>query len=245
VVTGKSIAAEGIPGRDTATALGCLFAAREAFAARGRSTAGASIAIQGFGNAGSNFAVLSSSILTGSRVVAVSDSRGAVYAADGLDVRGLCEHKRATGSVVGFPGATALSAGELLSLDVTLLVPAALGGQITAATAGTLRAVIVAEAANGPTLPEADVVLAGRGVLVVPDVLANAGGVTASWFEMLQAAAGRPWTRAELDRRLEERMTKAFGDVLAASRRYGTDLRTAAYVVAVERVALALPPLDA
>jgi glutamate dehydrogenase/leucine dehydrogenase len=239
VVTGKSFAAEGIPGRDTATALGCLFAAR------GRSTAGASIAIQGFGNAGSNFAVLSSSILTGSRVVAVSDSRGAVYAADGLDVRGLCEHKRATGSVVGFPGATALSAGELLSLDVTLLVRAALGGQITAATAGTLRAEIVAEAANGPTLPEADVVLAGRGVLVVPDVLANAGGVTASWFEMLQAAAGRPWTRAELDRRLEERMTKAFGDVLAASRRYGTDLRTAAYVVAVERVALALPPLDA
>ena len=236
VITGKPVELGGSLGRDTATARGCMIATREAFKAKGIQTQGATIAIQGFGNAGSYCAVLAAEFLPGSKVVAVSDSTGAIYNPNGFDVAKLVEHKDKTGKVAGFPGAKEISNEEILTLDVTLLVPAALEGQITSKNAGNVKAKIVAEAANGPTLPEADDILHKKGTLVIPDILANAGGVTVSWFEQLQAKTEYPWSLAEVQRRLEERMVKSFHDVYNASQKHKVHMRTAAYVVAIERV---------
>ena len=240
VITGKPVELGGSLGRDTATARGCMIATREAFKALGLQTQGATIAIQGFGNAGSYVAALAEEFLPGSKVVAVSDSSGAIYNQAGFDVKKLVEHKEKTGKVSGFAGAKEISNEEILTLDVTLLVPAALEGQITKANADKVRAKVVAEAANGPTLPEADDVLYKKGTFVIPDILANAGGVTVSWFEQLQAKTEYPWSLADVQRRLEERMVKSFRDVHAASQKHKVHMRTAAYVVAVERVARAL-----
>ena len=240
VITGKPVEIGGSLGRDTATARGCMIATREAFRVRGIQTHGATIAIQGFGNAGSYVAVLANEFLPGSKVVAVSDSKGGVYNPNGFDVKALIDHKEKSGTVVGFPGAKEISNEEVLTLPVTLLVPAALEGQITAANAGKVQAKIVAEAANGPTLPEADDILYKNGSFVIPDILANAGGVTVSWFEMLQSKTEYPWSLRQVQERLEERMVKAFNDVHAASTKHKVHMRTAAYVVAVDRVARAL-----
>lgn len=240
VITGKPLELGGSLGRDTATARGCMITAREAFKVQGIQTQGATIAVQGFGNAGSYAAILAKEFLPGSKVVAVSDSRGAIYNPSGFDVEKLVAHKDKSGSVLGFAGAKEISNEELLTLDVTLLVPAALEGQITKENAGKVRAKIIAEAANGPTLPQADEILHKAGTFLVPDVLANAGGVTVSWFEQLQAKTEYPWTLEEVQRRLEERMVKSFHDVHAAAKKHNVHMRTAAYVVAVERVAKAL-----
>ena len=240
VITGKPVEIGGSLGRDTATARGCMIATREAFRVRGIQTQGATIAIQGFGNAGSYVAVLAQEFLPGSKVVAVSDSKGGVYNPNGFDVKALVDHKEKTGAVSGFPGAKDISNEEVLTLPVTLLVPAALEGQITAANADKVQAKIVAEAANGPTLPEADEMLYKKGSFVVPDILANAGGVTVSWFEMLQSKTEYPWSLRQVQERLEERMVKAFNDVYSASTKHKVHMRTAAYVVAVDRVARAL-----
>src|SRR5581483_6145728 len=177
VITGKPVEIGGSLGRDTATARGCMIATREAFKAKGIQTNGATIAIQGFGNAGSFVAVLAQEFLPGSKVVAVSDSHGGIYNPQGFDVKKLVEHKERTGKVTGF-GGKEITNEELLELDVTLLVPAALEGQITKANASRVKAKIVAEAANGPTLPDADEILYKKGTFVIPDILANAGGVT-------------------------------------------------------------------
>ena len=240
VITGKPVELGGSLGRDTATARGCMIATREAFKVLGLQTQGATIAIQGFGNAGSFAALLSQEFLPGSKVVAVSDSSGAIYNQAGFDVKKLIEHKEKTGKVNGFAGAKEISNEEILTLDVTLLVPAALEGQITKENADKVRAKVIAEAANGPTLPQADDVLYKKGSFVIPDVLANAGGVTVSWFEQLQAKTEYPWSLAEVQKRLEERMVKAFHDVHQASMTNKVHMRTAAYVVAVDRVARAL-----
>jgi glutamate dehydrogenase/leucine dehydrogenase len=240
VITGKPVEIGGSLGRDTATARGCMIATREAFKAKGLNTHGATIAIQGFGNAGSFVAVLADEFLPGSKIVAVSDSHGGIYNPSGFDVAKLVEHKEKTGKVAGFPGGKEISNDELLTLDVTLLVPAALEGQITKDNAAQIKAKIIAEAANGPTLPEADAILWKKGAFLIPDILANAGGVTVSWFEQLQAKTEYPWSLQLVQQRLEERMVKAFHDVHEASKKHNVHMRTAAYAVAVDRVARAL-----
>ncbi|MFA5862179.1 MAG: Glu/Leu/Phe/Val dehydrogenase, partial [Candidatus Thermoplasmatota archaeon] len=239
VITGKPIELGGSLGRDTATARGCMIVTREAFKAQHINANGATIAIQGFGNAGSFCAVLANEFLPGSKVVAVSDSHGGIYNPSGLDVQKLIEHKEKTGKVQGFAGAKEITQDDLLTLDVTLLIPAALEGQITAKNASQIKANIIAEAANGPTLPEADDILYKSGKFLIPDILANAGGVTVSWFEMLQSKTEYPWSLKLVQDRLEERMVKSFNDVHDASKKHKVHMRTAAYVVAVGRVASA------
>lgn len=240
VITGKPLELGGSLGRDTATARGCMITTREAFKALGLQSSTATIAIQGFGNAGSYVAVLANEFLPGSKVVAVSDSTSAIYNPSGFDVTALIAHKEKTGKLKGFPGAKEITNDELLTLDVTLLVPAALEGQITKENVSRVKAKVIAEAANGPTLPEADEILFKKGTFLIPDILANAGGVTVSWFEQLQAKTEYPWSLPIVQQRLEERMVKSFNDVYGASKKHHVHMRTAAYVVAVDRVARAL-----
>jgi len=208
VVTGKPIAIGGSLGRDKATARGCLYAIDEAMRVLDRPIEGTRVAIQGFGNAGMHAADLMSR--RGYRIVAVSDSRGGVANARGLDVTGLIAHKDETGSVAGFSGAERLSNKELLEYDCDVLIPAALEKVITKDNAPKIKAKIVAEAANGPTLPEADEILFDRGIMVLPDILANAGGVTVSYFEWVQDLQENFWEENEINDRLKLKMTRAF-----------------------------------
>ena len=235
-ITGKPLSLGGSLGRDDATARGTWFTIREAAKVIGLDLPDARVAIQGFGNAGT-FAAGLGQELFGCRVVAVSDSTGGLYNANGLDYRELLAHKQRTGSVAGFAGAEAVSNDEILEADVDILIPAALESQITPENASHVKARIVAEAANGPTTPEADVVLRRRGVFVIPDFLCNAGGVTVSYFEWVQNQRGMRWELDDVHRRLDRKMTRAFGEVLEASRKHGVDMRTGAYCVAVARVA--------
>jgi glutamate dehydrogenase/leucine dehydrogenase len=238
VVTGKPVEIGGSLGRDTATAKGCIVAAREALAERGIDPRRATVAVQGYGNAGS-FAHKFAQEL-GAKVVAVSDSAGGVYARDGLDYERVRDHKEHSGQVDGLPSSKAITNAELLELDVDLLVPAALEDQINAGNAARVRAKVVCEAANGPTTPEADEILARAGTTVVPDILANAGGVTVSYFEWLQAFNEYPWTEDEVNRRLEEKIVRGYRAVREIAERRQVDKRTAALVLAVGRVARAL-----
>ncbi|HUY41099.1 MAG TPA: Glu/Leu/Phe/Val dehydrogenase [Candidatus Dormibacteraeota bacterium] len=235
VVTGKPIAIGGSLGRDKATARGCLYIVDEAMQERKLPIEGARVAIQGFGNAGMHAATLMGE--RGYRIVAVSDSRGGVANPKGLDVRGLVAHKTETGSVVGFGGGDAISNKDVLECDCEVLVPAALEKVITAQNAPKIRAKIVAEAANGPTLPEADAILHDRGIMVLPDILANAGGVTVSYFEWVQDLQENFWEEDEINARLKQKMTRAFRETQEQAERHGVDMRTGAYAVAVERVA--------
>jgi len=238
VVTGKPVVIGGSVGRAEATGRGVMLVAREAARLFGLPWEGATVAVQGFGNVGSVAARLLQE--AGCRVVAVSDVRGGIYADRGLDIAAVQQHAAATGSVVGFPGAAAVSNAELLELPVTILVPAALEGQITAANASRIRARMIVEGANGPTTPEADAVLARNGVVVVPDILANAGGVVVSYFEWVQDLQAFFWDEAEINRRLERLMVQALHQVAATARATGLDLRQAALQRAVQRVAEAL-----
>jgi glutamate dehydrogenase (NAD(P)+) len=235
-ITGKPLSLWGSLGRDDATARGAWYTIREAAKVIGLDLSSARVAIQGFGNAGT-FAATLGPELFGCRVVAVSDSTGGVYNPSGFDYRELHAHKQRTGSVAGFAGSEPISNGEILEADVDILIPAALESQITAENASHVKARIVAEAANGPTTPEADAVLLRRGVFVIPDFLCNAGGVTVSYFEWVQNQRGMPWELDDVHRRLYRKMTRAFGEVLEASRKHGVDMRTGAYCVAVARVA--------
>jgi glutamate dehydrogenase (NAD(P)+) len=235
-ITGKPLSLWGSLGRDDATARGTWYAIREAARVIGLDLSKARVAIQGFGNAGT-FAATLAQELFGCTVVAVSDSKGGVYNPNGLAYDDVCAHKARTGSVVGFAGAQAVSNADILESDVDILIPAALESQITAENASHVKARIVAEAANGPTTPEADAVLHHRGVFVIPDLLCNAGGVTVSYFEWVQNQRGMPWELEDVHRRLDRKMTRAFSEVLASCRKYGVDMRTGAYCVAVGRVA--------
>ncbi len=239
VVTGKPVEIGGSPGRDTATAMGCIVAAREALADVGIEARKAAVAVQGYGNAGSFVHKLAQEIL-GAKVVAVSDSAGGVYAPNGLDYEKVRAHKEKTGQLAGLKGADPISNEDLLRLDVDVLVPAALEDQINEQNAGLVRSKIICEAANGPTTPAADEILAQKGVTVVPDILANAGGVTVSYFEWLQAFNEYPWTESDVNRRLEEKIVRGFQAVRELARRHRVDNRTAALVLAVGRVASAL-----
>jgi len=235
VVTGKPIAIGGSLGRDKATARGCLYVANEAMQEIGRATEGASVSIQGFGNAGMHAAELFAE--AGYKIVAVSDSRGGVGNTKGLDVGKLIAFKNETGSVSGFSGGDKLTNKEVLEAECDVLVPAALEKVITADNAPRIRAKIVAEAANGPTLPEADDILHDRGIMVLPDILANAGGVTVSYFEWVQDLQEDFWDEEKVNERLKRKMTKAFRDTLEKAKKHKVHMRRAAYVVAVGRVA--------
>ena len=235
VVTGKPIAIGGSLGRDKATARGCLVVANEAMAEIGRSVNGAAASIQGFGNAGMHAAELFAE--AGYKIVAVSDSRGGVGNPKGLDVGKLIAFKQETGSVSGFSGGDKMSNKDVLECECDVLVPAALEKVITAENAPRIRAKIIAEAANGPTLPEADDILFDRGIMVLPDILANAGGVTVSYFEWVQDLQEDFWDEDKVNERLKRKMTKAFSETLEQSKKLKVHMRRAAYVVAVSRVA--------
>lgn len=265
VVTGKPLDIGGAAGRREATALGCLFATRRAIE-RGAlpgttSLEGAAVAIQGFGNAGSIAAELFAA--AGARIVAASDSTGAIANAAGLDIDRLLAHKRQTHSVAGLPGCEAISNAELLALPCDILIPAALENQIRADNAEQVRARFIVEAANGPTTPAADAILFARGIAVLPDILANAGGVTVSYYEWVQNVKMEEWEPEEIRDRLQKKMQRATDAVFdkqaelnaavaqwaasvpPAAASEGTDgrplsdvdLRTAAYVLALDRVA--------
>jgi glutamate dehydrogenase (NAD(P)+) len=194
------------------------------------------MAIQGFGNAGQHAALLGEELL-GLKLVAASDSRGGVFNPGGLSARQLVDHKLKTGSLEGFAGAEPISNEALVELGVTVLFPAALENVITAANAARIQAKICCELANGPTTPEADEILFQNGVFVVPDFLANAGGVTVSYFEQVQNAYNFAWPRAEVQQRLDEKMTRAFHSVYQMYQKERVPMRSAAYFVSVARVA--------
>jgi glutamate dehydrogenase (NAD(P)+) len=228
VITGKPIPLGGSEGRGDATARGGMYCVREAAKVLGLDTRGATMAIQGFGNAGQFAATLGQELL-GAKIVAVSDSKGGIYNANGLDPDKVIAHKQKTGSVVGYPGADSVTNAGLLELDVDILAPAE--------NAAKIKGKIVAELANGPTTPEADDVLYANGLYVIPDFLCNAGGVTVSYFEQVQNAYDFYWDVDLVHERLDKKMTTAFHAVDKTAKKYKINNRMAAYVVAVQRVA--------
>ncbi|HWP62777.1 MAG TPA: Glu/Leu/Phe/Val dehydrogenase [Candidatus Binatia bacterium] len=235
VVTGKPISLGGSEGRAEATARGVVYTIIEAARELELDLKGATVAVQGFGNAGSIAARLMAA--EGSKVIAVSDSSGGIHREEGLDVERVMAWKREHGTVVGFPGAEPISNAELLELPCDVLIPAALENVITERNAERIGARIVAEAANGPTTPEADAILFRRGVFVIPDILCNAGGVTVSYFEWVQDLNRDHWSEAIVNAKLREIMVKAFSEVRSMATREGCDNRLAAYLLAVQRVA--------
>ena len=237
VVTGKPTYLGGSFGRNEATARGCLFVIRSACETLGIKLKGATVVIQGFGNAGAIAAELLAQ--QGAVIIAVSDTRGCIVNRQGLDVAALLAHKAGTGSVTGFVGSEPITNDALLALACDILVPAALENQITLENVDVIQARIIAEAANGPTTPDADQALHGRGVMVIPDILANAGGVTVSYFEWVQDLQELFWDEDDVNRRLERVMVKSFNDVHAMAKKHDVDLRTGAYILAIDRVATA------
>ena len=234
VITGKPISLGGSYGRSEATGRGAYITTRELAKRHGLDPERTTVAIQGFGNAGYHIARLLER--AGYRIVAVSDSKGAIYADEGYDIETLAELKKEEGSVTAMSGQVQLSNEELLELDVDLLVPAALESVINPSNADRIKAPYIVEVANGPITGEADVVLASNGHVVIPDVLANAGGVTVSYFEWVQNRAGWRWTLDEVRERLEEIMVGAFGCVWAHAEQHGVPLRNAAYILAIRRI---------
>jgi glutamate dehydrogenase (NAD(P)+) len=234
VVTGKPIEMGGSLGRREATGRGVMIVTREAARHRKLDIQNATVAVQGFGNVGSVSAELIAQL--GARIVAVTDWKGGVYKKDGLDIPALIEYARQHKTVEGFPGAESFDNESLWGLDVDVLIPAALENQITMDNAPQIKARIVVEGANGPTTPDAHKHLHERGIFVVPDILANSGGVTVSYFEWVQDRYGYFWELADVNSRLEKKMCEAFDDVLQTSLKYKVDMRTAAYIVAISRV---------
>ncbi len=235
VVTGKPISLGGSEGRGEATGRGCAYTIREASKDAGVRVKNGTVAVQGFGNAGSVCANLLNDE-QGAKIVAASDSKGGIYKADGFNPHALEEHKAKAGSVVGFPGAKSISNEELLELKVDILVPAALENQLGPKNADKVQAKLIAEAANGPTLPEADSIFFQKKITVLPDILANAGGVTVSYFEWAQDIQGYFWPLAEVNQRLERVMVQSYNDVHKVAVERKVHNRTAAYVLAIQRV---------
>jgi glutamate dehydrogenase (NAD(P)+) len=238
VITGKPIPLGGSEGRGDATARGAVYTIREATKRLNIPLKGATAAIQGYGNAGSYTAILLQEM--GTRVIAASDSRGGILNEKELDPHAVLEHKQKTGSVVGFPGAETISNEELLELQCDILVPAALENAITGKNASRIKSKIVAEAANGPTTPDADDILFKNKIFDIPDFLCNAGGVTVSYFEWVQNIYGLYWPVEEVHDRLDKIMTKAFNDVYDVHVKQGVNMRMAAYMLSVQRVADAM-----
>ncbi len=239
MITGKPVPLGGSLGRNDATARGGMYVLREAARTLGLNLQGATTAIQGYGNAG-HFAHSLGQELLGLKIVAVSDSKGGIYNPAGLDPAAVYRHKRETGSVIDFPGAENITNAELLTLPVDVLIPAALEGVLTEDNADQVQAKIILELANGPTTPEADHIFHERGIYVLPDFLANAGGVTVSYFEMVQNAYNYYWDAETVYQRLDRKMTEAYRAVHAAAEEHGVHNRLAAYIVAVARVVEAM-----
>lgn len=237
MITGKPLAVGGSEGRGDATARGGIYIVREAAKAKQIDVRNATYAIQGFGNAGQFAATLHPEILGGGKLVAASDSRGGVYNASGIDPGALVRHKLETGGVANFPGTKPISNEDILELQVDVLYPSALEGVITSRNAGNIKAKIMCELANGPTTPEADKILFEKGVYVLPDFLANAGGVTVSYFEQVQNIYNYYWPLNEIHQQLDRKMTCAFHSVFEMSKKAKVHNRLAAYMVAVSRVA--------
>jgi glutamate dehydrogenase (NAD(P)+) len=239
VVTGKPISLGGSEGRGEATGRGCAYVVREAAKDAGVRVKGGTVAVQGFGNAGS----IAAKILydeQGAKIIAASDSKGGIYKADGFNPHAVEQHKMKTGSVVGFPGAKEVSNDEVLETKADILIPAALENQITTKNADKIQARIIGEAANGPTVPAADTILFQKKIIVLPDILANAGGVTVSYFEWAQDIQGYYWPLAEVNQRLEQVMVRSYNDVHKIATERKVHNRTAAYVLAIQRVADAI-----
>ena len=237
VVTGKPIALGGSEGRNEATARGTVYCIVEAARHLHLHLDDATVVVQGFGNAGSIAAQLMAE--EGSKVLAVSDSTGGIHNPDGLDIGRVIAWKAEHGTVVGFPGAQPVTNAEILEIECDILIPAALENQITAANAERVKAKIIAEAANGPTTPEADEILFRRGIFMIPDILCNAGGVTVSYFEWVQDLNRDHWSLDMVNGKLHGIMTKAFAETLEIAQREQVAMRLAAYLLAVERVASA------
>jgi glutamate dehydrogenase (NAD(P)+) len=235
VVTGKPISLGGSEGRNEATARGTVFCIVEAARHLGIELPRATVAIQGFGNAGSIAATLISE--EGATVVAVSDSTGGILKPDGLDIKRVIGWKKEHGTVQGFPGSTDITNAEVLEVACDILIPAALENQITERNADNIKARLIAEAANGPTTPEADQAMFKAGKFMIPDILCNAGGVTVSYFEWVQDLNRDHWSESVVNDKLKEIMVRAFSETLAIARRDQVDMRTAAYLLAVQRVA--------
>jgi glutamate dehydrogenase (NAD(P)+) len=235
VVTGKPVVLGGSQGRREATGRGVMICTRETAKHLEIDMRGATVAVQGFGNVGSVSADLISRLAA--KIVAVTDWKGGVFNENGLDVQKLIEWTRDRKTVDGFPGGEPLTNEQIFTLDVDFLIPAALENQITSDNARDIRATAIIEGANGPTTPEAHKILHEKGVFVVPDILANSGGVTGSYFEWVQNRHGYYWSEAEVNRQLEEKMVEAYNAVLKMALKHKTDMRTAAYIVAIDRVA--------
>lgn len=235
VTTGKPLVLGGSQGRNEATGRGCAFVVEEAARDMGMDLHEVRVAVQGFGNVGAVAAELINEL--GASVIAVSDSSGGIYNAKGLDLKAVQRHKDETGSVCGYAEAVDVTNDELLELPCDILIPAALENQITAENATRIKAKLVAEGANGPTSPEADVILDDRGVLLLPDILANAGGVTVSYFEWAQAMQAFPWTEEQVNERLRLIMQRSYQAVRQAGKEHRVTLRTGAMIRAVARVA--------
>jgi len=241
VVTGKPVNVGGSEGRAEATGRGVAICAREAAKSLGINLNGATVAVQGYGNVGVGAAKILSQM--GCKLIAASDSRGGVYQPTGMDPVALAKHKEETGTVLGFGNSKQITNEELLETECDILVPAALENVITKVNAPRVKARIVCEGANGPTTPEADEILHKKGVFVVPDILANAGGVTVSYFEWTQNLRREYWSAEEVNSKLEQKMVKAFGEVLETYKKHNVHMRTAAYMLGVGRVAEAFKTL--
>jgi len=235
IVTGKPLSIGGSEGRNDATATGVLFVTRQAARRIGMPLKGTRVSIQGYGNAGSIAARLFQR--EGSKIVAVSDTRGGIYNEAGLDPASILRFKQERGSVIGFPGAQTIGVQDVLEVPCDILIPAATEGVITAANAARVQARIIAEAANGPTTPEADAILFSQGALVIPDILANAGGVTVSYFEWVQDLQSFFWGVEEITQKLEVIMNRAFNAVAEKADQFSCDMRLAANMLAIARVA--------
>ena len=240
-VTGKPISIGGSEGREQATSLGVVVCAREAMKILGLKLKGATVAVQGYGNVGMNAAKIAHDM--GCKIIAASDSMGGVCHSKGINPYDLYNHKAKTGSVANYKGAENVTNEELLELKCDILIPAALESQITKKNADNVKAKVVSEGANGPTTPEADKILYEKDILLIPDILANAGGVTTSYFEWVQNLTREHWTIQEVNRKLEDKMVKAFNDVCKVAKKEKSDTRTAALMVGVGRVAEAIKTL--
>ena len=234
VVTGKPLELGGSAGRKEATGRGCMIVTREALKELGMPVRGTTVAVQGFGNVGSIAAMLLER--EGARITAISDRTGGVHNPQGIDIAAAIEYVRRNRDLDGFSGGDPISNDELLTLDVDVLLPAAMENVITSKNAPKLQAKIICEGANGPTTAAADAILEEKGIFVVPDILANAGGVTVTYFEWVQNRGGYYWTEETVNSRLEEIMTRSFTDVRALARQHKVNMRTAAYMLAISRV---------
>jgi len=235
VVTGKPLALGGSQGRHEATARGALYALREACKVKGMELKNSRVAVQGFGNAGSIITKLVA--MDEAKVVAICDSKSGLYSEEGIYVRGALKHKEETGSLRGFAGPKEIEPDEVLEVDCDILCPSALENSITLKNVGNVKAKIIAELANGPTTPAADRVLEENGVLLIPDILANAGGVTVSYYEWVQDQYSFFWSEDRINQTLEATIGKAFHEVHEKAKYYGVDMRTGAYCLAIDRVA--------